>query len=520
MKKKSQKTKSSFSGSGLSTLGEALKQANPELARKIEAIQESINGADRLVEVIHDHLPYNWADPERFDEGVRLAAEGEYADAMELLDEVLRYSPDAYPACHMQGFVLGCLRNYKEEAENYRKAIKICSDYPQVYFDLGIACGLMGKEKRAFAAFQLAAPLAPDFAVIDYWLSFTFERMDRFRSEGGQGRKRFREKNLVMAQACYMLGKAYVEERMHTPARHAFKKAALLFPEFAEAYYQIGALHIKKLRNPKRAAKYLEKAEKLFLKRNDFHRASMAHQLYHPVEEVKEREKAADDWLKEGLRLQQMGMYLGSVDAYNMAVELKPDFLDAYYNMAVAYGSLEDRGVPLIHKAIGVFKRVLGIKPDFVHALIGLGAAHIKNKEPDEAIRYLLKAVEYDPLEPNGPYYVGIAHRMAGRSSEAVEYFKQAVQLSSDSTQILFQLGLALLEARRYQEACDRFHEVLRIKPDFADAHFVLGNLYLDQIPETEKAVSHLRKAEKLFARLEDFHRAAQVRQALSPHVD
>ncbi len=519
-KKKSKKKKESFAGDGtaLSTLGEALQQTNPEVAQKFQEIQSSVHAAERLVEVVNDVLPFNWTDSELFEEGVRLAAEGQYQEAAEVLEEVIRYYPDAYPAYHLLGYVCGCRKNYKDETENYRKAIKIRSDYSQVHYDMGVACWLMGREKRAFVSFQKTVSMTSEFAVTDYWMSFTFERMGRYRSGGTAGKKRMREKRRVMAEICLMIGKAYLEDGLHISARHAFKKAVGISPEFAEAYYQLGSMHIKKLRNPKRAAKYLENAEQLFIKKNNLQRAAMAHQLYHPIEDVKEKEKAADVWLKEGLRLQQLGMYQGAVDAYKVAVSLKPDFVDAYYNMGVAYGSLEERGVLPIHKAIWALKQAVSIKPDFVHALIALGASYIKNQELEGAVETLEEALKCDPREPDGAYYLGIAHRMSGRLPEAVDVLKKAAALRPDSVQARFYLGLALIDSECFQEACDAFNEALRIKPDFADGHYMLGNLYLEKIRETEKALIHLRKAEKLFAKLEDFQRAAQVRHILSLH--
>ena len=122
-KKKSKKKEKGFAGdrTALSTLGEALQQTNPEVAQKFQEIRSSLNAADRLVEVVNDVLPFNWTDSELFEEGVRLAVEGQYQEAAEVLEEVIRYNPDAYPAYHLLGYVCGCRKNYKDEAENYRK---------------------------------------------------------------------------------------------------------------------------------------------------------------------------------------------------------------------------------------------------------------------------------------------------------------------------------------------------------------------------------------------------------------
>jgi hypothetical protein len=56
----------------------------------------------------------------------------------------------------------------------------------------------------------------------------------------------------------------------------------------------------------------------------------------------------------------------------------------------------------------------------------------------------------------------------------------------------------------------------VRVKPDFAEGHYMLGHVYLDKLSESEQAIHHLKKAEKLFIKLEDFERLARVRRVLA----
>ena len=106
--------------------------------------------------------------------------------------------------------------------------------------------------------------------------------------------------------------------------------------------------------------------------------------------------------------------------------------------------------------------------------------------------------------------------RLTENNVGAVEYLKEAVTLKPNSVQSNFYLGLTLMELQRYPEACDVFQEVVHTKPDFAEAHFMLGNLYMDKIGDSDKAVAHLKKAEKLFVKLDDNLRLSHVRQILA----
>lgn len=517
--KKSKEIDSSRSGYvSLAELADELRKKNPGMLKKVEALQGPETSLPKIMEDIYDLLPYPWDDLESFEHGVEQIISGNFAIAIDTLKALSEQIPDCYPAHHLLGFAFGCLQKYKQEMECYRKAAKIRPDYPQIYVDMAMSYWMQGKEKKAFSEFKRAIPLSPEFSTVEFWLQLIFMRLERNRTIARSGESIERESRRAMAYGSYLLGIAYLEYGQHIAARHGFKKAVTLLPDFAEAQYQLGAIHIKRLRNPKRAEKYLERAEQLFLQQGDLQRATLVHQLCRPSENIVDTTKAAEEWLKEGLRLQQLERYQGAVDAYKMAVKFQPNFVDAFYNLGVAYGSLEDTGLELIHKAIWAFKQVIQIKPDFIHAYSALGASYIKLKEYESALKTLTTALGLEAKEWSIFYYLGVASRLTGNNKGAVDHFKNAVNLNPNSVQSNFYLGLTLMEVERYIEACEVFEAVVQVKPDFADVHFMLGNLYTEKIKDPDKAVTHLKKAEKLFIKLDDNLHLSHVRQILAHH--
>ncbi|MBC8287795.1 MAG: tetratricopeptide repeat protein [Nitrospinae bacterium] len=507
---------SSFKSAGLSTLGEKLKSSNPDLVERFEAIQGVELTVPRLVQVMEDLLPYPWDDIELFEEAIKLTAQGFYGEAVAVCGDVLRLNPTAYPAYHLLGHIFGAMGNHREEIEHYRKAVRLKPNYPQIYFDLATAYWISGKEKKSFTALKNTIPMAPDFAVADYWLTFIFDRLGRNRDIYQVSENESLVATETFAQICGLLGVAFLEYGYHASARQAFKKAVRVCPDFAEGHYQLGMLHLKKLRNPKRAEKYLEAAEQLYIRKNDFHRAALTHQMYRPKAEVHDQNKASEDWLKEGLRLQGLNRYQEAVDAYRMAQGFKPDFLDAFYNMGVAYGCMEENGIDALHKAVWVFKKAIDINAEFIHSYTALGASYIKQNELELAIQVLTRALGVDPEDSNVYYYLGIACRMNMLTAQAVDYMRQAVALKPDSVQVQFYFGLSLMDMELFDEACAAFREVVRIKPDFSEGHLMLGKLYRENLMDMDKSTHHLKKAEKLFVKLEDYQRVGQIRQLLS----
>lgn len=500
----------------LSTLGEELRRKYPEMAEKFARLQGSDPVVRRLVDTVRDLMPYDWQDSEQFYRGAMFCVRGHYLGALGVFSEILEAEPEAYPVYHLLGYVCGSMGKYKMEVDYYRKAIKIKPDYPQVYYDLALAYWMMGRQNKAYAAMKQGVALNQDFAVADHWLNFASDRLGRYQDPDGLGEKEEGEKVHCLSRAYYLLGMAYLDFDWNGNARSAFKNAVNLCDDFVDAYYQLGALHLKKLRNPKRALKYLETAESLYTQAGDPGRATLARQLHLPVEAVPNRERVADGWLKEGLRLQQLGLYQSAVDAYKKAIAFHPDYVDAYYNMGIAYGSLEDMGQPKIDRAIGALKHAVRLRPDFVHAQIALGASYIRHEDFQEAVDLLEESAHLAPDDYNIFYYLGTAMRMKGNLQESLSVLEKAVSLAPDSVHARFSLGLAYYDSKRLELARDEFLETVHIRPDFADAHFLLGSMYHSSLEDSERSMFHLRKAEKLFAKLKDYSKVSRVQELMA----
>ncbi|MFQ5483440.1 MAG: tetratricopeptide repeat protein, partial [Nitrospinaceae bacterium] len=467
------------------------------------------------VDQVCDLFPHNWAERALFNEGMMLMVRGHNVTALGVFTRICESDPEAYPAHYFLGYVCGSMGKHKQEIECYRKALRLRPEYPQIHLDTACALRTLGNEGKAYVEMKKAVSLAGDFALLDHWLTFSSDHFGRYQDIYGSEEKVQAEKSRCVAWAYYLLGNAFVEYGLHAAARNAFKNAVRVDPGFARAHYQLGTLHIKKLRNPKRAAKHLEKAENLFLEQGKLYRAGLAHQLLHPQDAPTEPDKAADDWIKEGLRLHQLGRYQAAVGAYKMAIRFRPHFAEAYYDLGIAFGSLEDQGMDTLESAIGALKHAIRLNPDFIHAYTALGAAYLRCGRYPEAVELLEQGALLEPDNPNLFYYLGTAYRMIRDFEQAVKALEQAAAQAPDSVHARFHLGLALLDAERYEEAAAALREALRVKPDLADAHFLLGQLCQERLQDPDAARSHFKKGERLYVKLREFEKAARVRVIL-----
>jgi protein involved in polysaccharide export with SLBB domain len=104
-----------------------------------------------------------------------------------------------------------------------------------------------------------------------------------------------------------------------------------------------------------------------------------------PNEEVPKRaDKAARDsaraQYKAGVKYGRASLFRQALQSFQQAVELDPDYVDAYYGMGQANMDLERYA-----DAIVAFEKVIKLNPNLVDAYTELGRAYVKLKEPKPA---------------------------------------------------------------------------------------------------------------------------------------
>jgi tetratricopeptide (TPR) repeat protein len=129
-----------------------------------------------------------------------------------------------------------------------------------------------------------------------------------------------------------------------------------------------------------------------------------------------------------------------------------------------------------VDEAIAQYQKALQIKPDYVEAFYNLGNALARKGRVDEAIAQFQKVLEIQPDCVRAHYKLGIALARKGLADKAIVQFRKALEIQPDNAEAHDNLGNALLQKGRVDEAITEYQKALKIKPDYADAHINLGN--------------------------------------------
>jgi TolB-like protein/cytochrome c-type biogenesis protein CcmH/NrfG len=187
-----------------------------------------------------------------------------------------------------------------------------------------------------------------------------------------------------------------------------------------------------------------------------------------------------------------------SVSLYKRALELDPDYVEAWVGLARAYCFQVNEGlqppstgIPLVQGAI---HKALARDPQYAQAHAGLGwIAIFYERNLYDAAQHLERALA---LEPNNAGIFGTAAVLArrlGRMEQAIELGRFVVAHDPINAEAHFDLGLAYRYAGRLDEALGQYSAVRALRPSFLGIRGNIGDVLLLK-GDPEAALAEIRQ--------------------------
>ena len=164
-----------------------------------------------------------------------------------------------------------------------------------------------------------------------------------------------------------------------------------------------------------------------------------------------------------------------SVSLFQQAVNLDPDYADAYAGLAFAYSKLGGHS----REQAAAARRALDLDPDSAGAhkqMAFVLSAEGKNKE---AVAEAERAAELQPGNVGIQDGLGFTYFFAGRFDKAIAAFKRGVELVPNSSSVHLFLSLSLAVQRRYAEARDALQAGLARDPGDMNSVQNLAEIYI-----------------------------------------
>ncbi|MBA2335895.1 MAG: tetratricopeptide repeat protein [Acidobacteriota bacterium] len=146
---------------------------------------------------------------------------------------------------------------------------------------------------------------------------------------------------------------------------------------------------------------------------------------------------------------------------------------------------------------ISNYSKAIEIYPDFVEAYNNRGTALQIKGSRDAALKDFTRAVEIEPAFVQGYYNRAVLAAAENDFANALKDFDKAIELSPQLVFAYIGRGNVHLKRRNYRDAIKNFDRALELEPDFAPIYHNRALAY-DSIGEAKKAELDRKKSEML----------------------
>lgn len=122
-------------------------------------------------------------------------------------------------------------------------------------------------------------------------------------------------------------------------------------------------------------------------------------------------------------------------------------------------------------------KRAIELDPDFAQAYVNLGVVYMNSGEPQLARDQLLKALQLFPESELAYYNLGLLYVQSNQYDQSINYFQQALKINHNNCETLTELGNAYIKANNFSMARQVFQHVLDIDSLYISAYYYLGTI-------------------------------------------
>ena len=420
-------------------------------------------------------------------------------------------------------------QQYELVVKELRQAIEIHASIPGAYYQLGVAHWHLQEMEQAKKAFLKELEFEPPDAYSLYYLG-------RIGLTEGNTEEAVGYFERVVAIGTILdvrsrLASGYLRVGRIGDAVDLLEESVRRWPEQGETHYLLGQAYQRQGRTSE-ARHEFDLAERWKNKLQDEIRGLVELRMLLQNKQLVEADAKAkalassgdpDVMLSAAIALGRNGFHGEALPILRNVVEIRPRYSEAYYNMALAYVSMERPGdaVPHLQKAVELrpefyeartllgnllvqagnfedaiphLRMAVTIRPDNVKLLAFLGLQYLQGRYYEEAVKCFRQAVELDPASADLRFLLVDAHHKNHDFERALQEAQAALAQFPDLANSHYQVAWQLENMGRFEEAKGHLEEALAIDSGFTEAHRMMGDVVL-RLGDAEGSLGHFRRA-------------------------
>ena len=178
----------------------------------------------------------------------------------------------------------------------------------------------------------------------------------------------------------------------------------------------------------------------------------------------------ADAFVNKGISLSKLKKYEEAIECYDKALKIVPKYTDAWNNKGITLSKQKK-----YEEAMNCYNTALEFTPDDIDLWNNKGSALFRQAKYDEAITCYRKALKINPNHIKAWNNVGNALYYLGKFTEAIKCYNKVLESQPGHTKALNNKGFALYASGKYEEAIECYNKVLNINPEYIDAWYNKG---------------------------------------------
>lgn len=186
---------------------------------------------------------------------------------------------------------------------------------------------------------------------------------------------------------------------------------------------------------------------------------------------------------------------------FKTAIELSPDYAEAYSNLGLVY-KRENK----LDEALANFKKATECNPDYASAYNHMGAVYITQQKYNDAIKVIRTAMTKDRAFADAYYNMGLAYlglyaesgyKEVGKRDQAEMLLKRATELNPKLVDVHMTLAQLYLDKGDLEKSIIRQRLAMELDPGNIAAWKKMGEIY-ERAGDKEKATASFNRAKEL----------------------
>lgn len=212
----------------------------------------------------------------------------------------------------------------------------------------------------------------------------------------------------------------------------------------------------------------------------------------------------AAEWNHLGILYFSEQNWKEAIHAFQAAIALQTDFIDAYYNLGLVYNKLQEAEL-----ALQTYQTLIKHMPEHAPGRFQLASLYMRLGSYEFAIQHFLIILNEHFFHFETLANLATCYLQMGKLDTALCYYWEALQLHPQDKQILFNLGVINMQQGKTQQAIEYYLQVVRqpndknkLTEEILSLHYAAhNNLAVIYLSRKNKAAAllHFRELLKIY---------------------